>query len=136
MAREVTPTAPRVAPAVTPANFHYWTGGASGELRILRNKRTNAWISPFEDDSVEGAEPVTLSGKATVYTFTVNYQKYHPDVQPPYVVALVELVEAPGIRLPTNIVNCATDAIEIGMPVRVVFEPCGEYFLPLFEPDM
>ena len=75
-----------------------------------------------------------VSGEGTVYTFTVNHQPFHPDVPPPYVIAIVELAEQADLRVPTNIVNCPIDGVRVGMPVRVVFEEHGEVFVPLFEP--
>ena len=47
--------------------------------------------------------------------------------------ALVELEE--GVRIITNIVGCALEDIEIGMPVEVVFdEITAEVTLPRFKP--
>jgi uncharacterized OB-fold protein len=76
-----------------------------------------------------------VSGKATVFTFTVNHQPFHPKVTPPYAIAIVELVEQTDLRMPTNLVNCELDRLSCGMPVRVLFEQHGEIFVPLFEPD-
>ena len=45
-----------------------------------------------------------------------------PGPELPYVVAIVEIDEDPSIRLTTNIVGCEPEDVEIGMPVRVVFE--------------
>jgi uncharacterized OB-fold protein len=67
-------------------------------------------------------------------TFTVNHQPWHPDLEVPYVIAIVELADAPGVRLTTNIVNCPIEAVRIGMDVQVVFEQCEDVYLPLFEP--
>jgi uncharacterized OB-fold protein len=62
-----------------------------------------------------------------------------PGPELPYVVAIVEIVEQPSVRLTTNLVNIAPDAVRIGMPVRVTFEhhpdPDGDVYLPLFEPE-
>jgi uncharacterized OB-fold protein len=71
-----------------------------------------------------------------VYSFTVNHQPWIPGFDPPYVVAIVELEEDPTLRLTTNLVNCAPDAVRIDMPVRVVFEATSDedVHLPLFEP--
>ena len=69
-----------------------------------------------------------------MFTFTINRHQYHPDVPPPYAIAIVELAEQAGLRFTTNLVNCDFDAITIGMPVRVGFEPHGEVFVPVFEP--
>ena len=62
-----------------------------------------------------------------------------PGPELPYVIAIIEIVEQPSLRLTTNLVNCPHDEIRIGMPLRVVFEhhadPDGDVYLPLFEPD-
>jgi uncharacterized OB-fold protein len=62
-----------------------------------------------------------------------------PGPELPYVVAIVEIVEQPSVRLTTNLVNCPLDDIAIEMPLRVTFEhhadPEGDVYIPLFEPD-
>jgi uncharacterized OB-fold protein len=80
-----------------------------------------------------------VSGRATLATFTVNHQSWMPGPELPYVVGIVEVDDAPDVRLMTNVVNCATDDVHIGMALRVVFEhhpdPDGEdVWIPLFEP--
>ena len=79
-----------------------------------------------------------VSGRATLATFSVNHQPWMPGPELPYIVAIVEIVEQPSVRLTTNLVNCAPDA-RIEMPVRVTFEhhpdPDGDIYIPLFEPD-
>jgi uncharacterized OB-fold protein len=67
-------------------------------------------------------EWVRASGKGTVHSFTVTYQNQAPGFREelPYVLAVVELAEGP--RLMTNVVECAPDAVRIGMAVEVVFD--------------
>jgi uncharacterized OB-fold protein len=67
-------------------------------------------------------EWVRASGRGTVYTFTVTHQNQAPGFREelPYVLAIVELAE--GVRMMTNIVGCAPDAVRVGMSVEVVFE--------------
>ena len=71
--------------------------------------------------------------------YSINHQPWMPGPELPYVVAIVEIVEQPSVRLTTNLVNCAHEEIEIGMPVRVTFEhhadPDGDVYIPLFEPE-
>jgi len=130
--------APRMLPTLTDANREFWTGGAQGELRIPRCHACGTWVYPpgarcAECDGELHSEAV--SGKATVFTFTVNRHPYNPEIPLPYVIALVELVEQVGLRLMTNVVNCDPEEVVIGMPVRVRFEDRGEIFVPVFEPD-
>jgi uncharacterized OB-fold protein len=130
----------RLLPQVTPENEHYWQGGAAGELRFLRCASCRTYVHPPSPVCPEclsrELSSEAVSGRAVVHTFTVNHQPWIPGFDPPYVVAIVEIVEQPSLRLTTNIVGCPIEDVRIGLPVRVVFEDLGEgVFLPLFEPD-
>jgi uncharacterized protein len=130
----------RVPPVLTDLNRPYWTGGLDGELRIYRCQACGWWHHPpspvcrrclSRDMAAEAVD-----GRGTVAAFTINHQQWSPAATPdPYVIAIVELPEQAGLRQTTNIVNCATDAVFIGMPVRVVFEALDDVAVPLFEPD-
>ncbi len=51
-------------------------------------------------------------------------------------IAWVAIEEQPDIRLTTNLVGVDENDVEIGMPVRVVFEQIGDdVYLPLFAPQ-
>ena len=78
--------------------------------------------------------PEVLSGRGVVYAFTINHYRWLPDMEPPYIVAEVDLVEQEGLRLMTNIVDCPLDEVRTGMPVHVVFAPHGDVYIPLFRP--
>ena len=83
----------------------------------------------------DAVEWVRCSGRGTVYTFTVTHQNQAPGFRDalPYVLAYVELDE--GVRLLTNIVECAPEAVRIGMAVEVVFEDATPAVtLPKFRP--
>jgi hypothetical protein len=69
-----------------------------------------------------------------VFTFTVNHHRFNPSVPVPYVIAIVELEEQPGLRFTTDLIDCAIDQVHIGMPVEVTFEQAGEAWVPLFRP--
>ena len=129
----------RLLPAVTPENEHFWHGGAEGELRFLRCEDCRTYVHPpaplCPGCLSRSLAPQAVSGRAVVHTFTVNHQPWIPGFDPPYVVAIVELEEQPGLRLTTNVVGCEPEDVEIGMAVKGVFEDVGDdVFLPLFEP--
>lgn len=135
-----TPRPARVPPLLTGLNDFFWKAGGRGELRFLRCRSCRTWMHPpapicrtcMSRDLVD--EPV--SGKAEVLAYTVNHQQWSADADPaPYVIAIVEIAEQKGLRLTTNIVNCDVGDVRIGMPVRVLFEPLADVWLPLFEPD-
>jgi uncharacterized OB-fold protein len=78
---------------------------------------------------------VLSSGRGSVYTYTVTHQNQAAGFRDelPYVLAYVELEE--GVRLLTNIVNCAPQDVKIGMQVEVVFDDVTpEASLPKFKP--
>jgi len=79
-------------------------------------------------------EWVTLSGKGRVYSQIAYHRAWHPAYQDktPYNVSLIDLQE--GGRLVTNVIGCAPEEVQIGMPVEVVFEDFPEYTLPKFRP--
>jgi hypothetical protein len=135
-ANTIASIGPRAVPPLTPASRPFWTGGADGRLRLLRNKASGRWVHPFDEiaDGDPAFAPAILSGKGKIYTFTINRHAYNPAVAPPYVIALVILDEQEDLRIPTNIVNCVLDDLYIGMRVKAVFERQGDIFAPLFEP--
>jgi uncharacterized OB-fold protein len=138
MTSQAPPHPFRILPAVDDRNRHFWTGGAAGELRFLRCRACGHWIHPPAPICPaclgRQVEPAAVSGRGQVVTFTVNHQPWIPGFDPPYVVAIVELEEQPGLRLTTNVVNCEPDAVKIGMAVRVLFEEGEDVYIPLFEP--
>jgi uncharacterized OB-fold protein len=74
------------------------------------------------------------SGRGTVHAFTVDH-KGNPAIGggTPFVIALVDLDE--GVRVMTNVVGCLPDAVTVGLPVRVTWEPLSDgRKLPLFTP--
>jgi uncharacterized OB-fold protein len=134
----------RLLPDLSDRNRRFWTSGGDGRLELLCCEECGHFVHPpapiCPRDYSKRLAWKPVSGRATVATFTVNHQPWMPGPELPYVVAIVELAEQPSVRLTTNIVGCAPDAVRIGMPVRVVFEhhpdPGGEdVWLPLFEPD-
>lgn len=62
-----------------------------------------------------------LSGQGTVYSFTVVNRAIIPAMEAtlPYVPAIVELPDAPGVRLVSNIVDVPVSSIAIGQAVRL-----------------
>jgi uncharacterized OB-fold protein len=136
-ARVVEAALPRMLPTLTPQNRAFWTGGATGQLLIQRCSSCGRWVHPPDDRcGACGGElrPEPVSGRGTVFTYTVNMHQFHPDVPPPNLIAIVELIEQDDLRIPTDIVDCAPAALHGGLPVRVLFERHGEIYYPLFEP--
>jgi uncharacterized protein len=125
-------------PELDEANTPFWTGGAAGELRINRCQVCRRWFHPPAPvcpaclSTDIAAEPT--SGRAVVAAYTVNHQAWAPDLEVPYVVAIVEIVEQPDVRLMTRIVDSQPGDVRIGLDVEVVFENFEDVWLPMFRP--
>ena len=128
----------RVQPALDDDNRFFWTSGEDGRLRFLRCQGCGYYLHPpiprCPRCGSREVAPEAVSGRAEVLSYTVNHQSWDGSAEP-YAIALVGLPEQEGLRLTTNIVGCAPDAVRIGMAVRVAFEQHDEVWFPLFEPD-
>ena len=127
----------RMLPALTPTTELFWTS-ADGRLRMLRCADCAFVTHPPGPVCRRCAStkvgPAELSGRGVVYTFTVNQQPWSERLAEPYVIAIVELDDQPGLRILSNIVDCDADAVSIGMPVEVTFAPVEDVALPFFRP--
>lgn len=129
----------RKLPALTPDTAPFWQGGEHGALMIHRCAACTRFFHPPTPicprcSSFE-VEPQPVSGRGKVLSFTINHQPWTPELSQPYVVAIVELAEQPGLRLLSNIEGCAVDEVSVDMPVQVHFERHEDVWLPLFRPQ-
>jgi uncharacterized protein len=111
-------------------------------LMITRCDRCARWVHPPTADCPDCGGELTaqpVSGRGTVFTYTVNHQPFHPAVPVPYAIAIVELAEQDDLRLVANLVECELDSIRIGLPVQARFEPRGaddHALVPVFVPRL
>ena len=78
-------------------------------------------------------ELIDLAGTGVVYSFTILHHPQHPSFEYPVIAALVDVDE--GVRILSNLVDIAPDAVRIGMRVRVRFEPTrDDMTVPVFAP--
>lgn len=127
----------RPLPQLDSLNRFFWTSGETGELKFMQCKDCSGFTHPprpfCRHCLSEAVEPTTVPGTGVVDTFTVNYQKWHPAMEVPCVMARVAIDGAPGVILTSNIIGCDVDDVEFGDKVRVVFEQQDDVFIPLFE---
>jgi acetyl-CoA acetyltransferase/uncharacterized OB-fold protein len=131
-------SAVRPLPQLTPTNEWFWTSGADGQLRIQGCTECGTLVHPpvpvCPACRSRSWAPTVVSGRATVVGCTVNRHQWLPGFEPPYAIAVVALAEDARVRLTTNVVGCAPEAVHIGQEVQVRFEPHEDVWLPLFEP--
>jgi uncharacterized OB-fold protein len=107
-------------------NAPYWAAAKRHELRMQRCPSCGYVRYPAARRCPECLEAnnewVPLSGKGTVWSFGVYHHVFNRNFADdiPYNIALVQLEEGP--RLITNIVGIPNEAINVDMPVEVVFD--------------
>ena len=77
-----------------------------------------------------------MSGRGIVFSYTIVHHPGSAALREhvPYNVVVVELPDAGGARLVSNLVGIAPEDIYIGMPVTVIWEEGAEGFvLPHFK---
>jgi uncharacterized OB-fold protein len=117
----------------------FWKGCKEGRLLIQQCEDcTNQFFYPRIACPNCGSIAVPFeehSGLGHVYSFTIVHKPNHPGFkeEAPYVVALIELDG--GGRMMTNVIECKTEDVTIGMRVEVVFtDVTEETTLPHFKP--
>jgi uncharacterized OB-fold protein len=119
----------------------FWESAARGRLMMQRCADCGRFQHPPDVVCVfcqsETLEATELSGRGSLYTFGVVERAFHPGFVDhlPYVVALVELDEQPGLLIYTNIVDADPATLTLGMPLDVTFEERGDIALPQFRPS-
>ena len=107
----------------------YWQGTRAGVLRIQRCRSCDRWqwgpewichaCRSFDLDWVE------VAGHGRIFSWERPYHPVHPalDGHGPYIVVLVELPEAGGVRMVGNLLGGPLQPVTIGAAVDAVFEP-------------
>jgi uncharacterized OB-fold protein len=76
-----------------------------------------------------------VPGRGEVYTYTIVHRPIAAGQQLPYVVAVIALEGSGGLRMISNLVDVEPEAVEIGMPVALVWEDMSdELAIPRFRP--
>ena len=120
-----TAAPPRPLPALQGLTEEFYAWGRKGELRFQRCEPCGAWRHvPREICARCGSSTWSwqrASGRGRVFTWTVAARAMHPAFanDAPYAPVVVEMEE--GVRLVSQMVDCAPDALAIDMPVEVVF---------------
>jgi hypothetical protein len=128
----------RPLPELTPENTAFWTGGAEGALMIAFCSDCAQAIHPPQVLCPRclsaNVAPRQVPGTGTVYTFTVNHQAWLPDMPTPFALAVVDVDDAPGVRVTAEVVNADPFAVAIGQRMRIRFLPVDDVWLPQWEP--
>jgi uncharacterized OB-fold protein len=129
------------APAVTRETLPFWQAAAEHRLVVQTCAACGRVRHPpgptcpscrsFEHRWTE------VSGRGRVYTYTIVHQAFVPALAAfvPYVVAAVELDDAPEVRLITNLVEIDPALVTVGLPMELVWDDVRPGLaLPRFRP--
>lgn len=112
---------------------------AQGELRFQRCSSCGEWRHVPREMCAECSSFdwtwERSSGRGTLFSWTVVERALHPDFEEetPYAVVVIEMDE--GVRVISRMLDTAPDALQIDMPVEVVFDKVADgVALPKFRP--
>ena len=135
----------RPVPIPDAVSAFYWDHAKKGKLAIQGFKGSNILQHPPSPvpevpggPGADVGEPIAVevSGRGTLFAFTVLHQPFHPGFVDavPMIIVLTELDDARGVKILTNIVEADPDELRCGLPMEVVFEQREEFALPQFRP--
>ncbi|HEX2171636.1 MAG TPA: OB-fold domain-containing protein [Dehalococcoidia bacterium] len=130
-------------PDPTPETEPFWEAAQAGRLSVQRCASCHRFrwyprpMCPFCQSLDQ--EWVTVSGRGTIYSYVAVHQAVRPDLQDkvPYYPVLVDLDDAPGVRLPSRLIEYRPDQVNdvpIGLPVEVAFRDVEGWLMPFFRP--
>jgi uncharacterized OB-fold protein len=130
---------PKPLPEALTAPF--WEGANEGRLLIQRCQQCGTYIHlprPICRNCLSfDLQYEQVSGRATLYSFTITYRAFHPYYvdKVPYVLASVDLVEQAGLRFLSRLTDVEEADLRIGMDLAVEFTDLEPGFaVPLFKP--
>ena len=106
----------------------YWEGTREERLIVQRNPATGSYQWPPQwiahDDHSFALEWVEVAPKGIIYSWTRVWHPVHPALKDagPYIVVVVEIPQAGGIRMLGNLLGDPMQQVEIGADVEAVFE--------------
>ena len=116
-------------PMADNASLPWWQAAAEHRLLVQRcgdcaqQRLPAAPICPScRSDTADWQE---VSGRGELYTYTIVHRAIAADQQLPFVIAVIDLEGADGVRIISNLVETAPEDLQIGMAVEDVWEDMG-----------
>ena len=118
-----------IPPAPTEETDAFWDAAREGRLVVEGCDDCGATQFPPRGmcRSCRGRSlsPREITGPGVVYSFTVNHQRWQPDLEVPFTIVLVEFPDHPGVRVAGRLRGGEP---AIGMRVDIGFEPGPDGF--------
>lgn len=125
-----------ILPELDDQNTPFWTGGREGSIKIVQCQDCDLFIHPPERICPKclsrNVEPQMISGSGTIYSYTVNHQPWVPDMEVPFTLVVVDITDAPGVRITGQLKDADIAEQIIGENVRMDFKIIENIHLPFF----
>ena len=114
----------------------YWEGTRNEILRVQRNPETGTYQWPPQwiayDTQTFDLEWVDVEPRGLIYSWTRVWHPIHPAMKDavPYLVVVIELPQAGGVRMLGNLLGDPLQNVKIGSEVEAVFEHHNDVELP------
>jgi len=110
-----------------PVLVPFWEACRNEELRFPRCKNCGIWqwYPTFICPSCEGEfEWAKVTPKGKLFSWTVVHKAFFPEFKEkvPFIVACIDVDDAPGVRFIANAIDCKPEDLRIGMEMDVVFD--------------
>ncbi|WP_235214882.1 Zn-ribbon domain-containing OB-fold protein [Rhodococcus opacus] len=115
----------------------FWQAAAEGRLKIRQCRSCSTYVHLPRNHCPKCHAPETVwhevSSRGTLYSFCIAEQQIDPAFPTPYTAVLVELEDAPGVRLIGHLPG--RHDLTIGMQMVIAFDKLGDdVTLPQWHP--
>jgi uncharacterized OB-fold protein len=126
-----------IPPSVTDETRAFWEAARQGRLLVQHCDACGAESFPprgiCRTCRSRNTSLVEVTSAGLIYSFTVNYQRWLPNLAVPFAIVLVEFDAHPGVRVAGRLRGCVPEAAAIGMVVDPGFEAGPDGFaIPSF----
>ncbi|HEY9090216.1 Zn-ribbon domain-containing OB-fold protein [Parasphingorhabdus sp.] len=117
-------------PVINPDDLYgpFWQGARDEKLQVQQNPATGSYQWPPQwiahDTQSFDLEWVDVEPRGVIYSWTRVWHPVHPVLKDagPYIIVIVELPHAGGIRMLGNLLGDPHQVVQIGSAVEAVFE--------------
>jgi len=116
-----------IPPAITEETREFWEAAQQG--RLVGQHCDSCHAESFPPRSIcrvcrsRQTSLVEITSTGHIYSYTINPQRWLPNMQVPFAIVLVEFAQHRGVRVAGRLRGCAVSEVRIGMAVQVGFEP-------------
>ncbi|QQZ10162.1 Zn-ribbon domain-containing OB-fold protein [Heyndrickxia vini] len=115
-------------------NHPYWDAADRHELVVQKCQSCGEYAHPPGPSCAKcGSSELSWENfgndiNGTVYSFIVSYRAFLPGFQDdlPLIIAIVELEDAPQVKIIGNILDCSPKCVEIGMKVKMTWKQLSD----------